>query len=183
VTQCSISPEEFFTSSKGRRGLWHAGRIIQSVAELSRVVCTPIHVAQAAYESALILVSFALYIRLNRINRSTVSTSFELLQSLEEDQEELWPDLGLAGFLPFNGEIPSCEPDFSLRDWGGLMGSEARKWICEGSGAEVTLEGLPIQNCCLALEVVLKTLEEGKLLWCLAEDHKRLMKQTLSLIA
>lgn len=175
------SAEEFYLSPRGRRTLWHAGRICTELSRLPRVTCTPLHVAQAAYESTLLRIVFALIEKQRQDTRQ--GKAFELLE-LQNDvgDDDNWNQLGLAGFMTSDMEAYTID-DSAHADWGNLSGSAARRWIVEGETQDTTISGLSLHQCSMALQDVNRALEQSRLLWCLAADYQNLISRGLSLLS
>ena len=172
-------PASFFSSPRGRQALWHAGVICTTLTSLSRGASTPIHVAQAAHEAVLLLVSFARYFQGNQ-SHARLDRPMELLGGTSQETEgERWSYLGLAGLVAHDGPADYADPE---RDWGETAKSRERKWIIAGHSLDCTVSGLPIQSCVMALKYLSRTLEESQLKWCLARDHKNLIDRTISLL-
>jgi hypothetical protein len=175
------SMEDLFNSQRGRRALWHAGQISAKLALLSRGSTTPIHVAQAAFESTLLLVAFSLVCKKGRQTRSS-NKSFELINSDDKlDQFDQWADVGLAGFLSLDAQ-ESSNYEAVLQDWGGKGVSSARRWIMEGDTSDALVADLSIGACSMALENISRLLDEGRFCWCLAKDSKQLIDRGISLL-
>jgi hypothetical protein len=181
-SQCTTTAEEFYCSARGRRTLWHAGHISAELSRLPRVTSTPLHVAQAAYESTLVLVAFALIA--NQRQDSRQGRAFELLsggQHEEDDDDQSWIQLGLAGFLTSDTELYTVDSS-AHTDWGNSDNSAARRWILEGETQDTTISSLSIQQCSMALQDVNRALEQSRLLWCLAADYQQLITRGLSML-
>lgn len=183
----TTTAEEFYNSSRGRRTLWHAGRIAAEVSRLPRVTPTPLHVAQAAYESTLLLVAFALIAKQRQDTKQ--GKAFEILssggQQEDDNDDQSWMQLGLAGYLTSETDSYTTVDSSARTDWGNKDSNDtstARLWIIQGETQEVTVSGLPIEQCSMALRDVNRALEQSGLLWCLAADYQRLIERGLSLL-
>lgn len=185
----TTTAEEFYHSPRGRRTLWHAGRIAAELSRLPRVTSTPLHVAQAAYESTFLLVVFALIAKQRQDTRQ--GKAFEIVslgggaQQEEDDDDQSWMQLGLAGFLTSDTDVYTVVDSSAHTDWGSNSPnttSPARRWILEGETQDATISGLSIQQCSMALQDVNRALEQSRLLWCLAADYQRLIDRGLSLL-
>ena len=176
------SAQDFYQSARGRRSLWHAGRIVAELSKLPRAASTPLHVAQAAYESTLLLVAFALIAKQRQDTRQ--GRGFEVLSQHDDDNDDDWAQIGLAGFLTPGAETNETHTvdDSANTDWANLNGSAACRWIVNGQTQDAIISGLSIHQCGMALQDVKRALEQSRLLWCLAADYQTLIDRGLSLL-
>jgi hypothetical protein len=177
VKASSMSVEEFYRSSRGRRTLWHAAKISAELTKLPRSTSTPLHVAQAAYESTIVLVAFALVAKTRHDTRQ--GRPLELLDG--GDDADDWVRIGLAGFLNQDSQMYIGD-DSAQNDWGNLTDSSVRRWILEGETKDTLISGLPLYQCVVALQDIVRSLEQSRFLWCLATDYQRLIHRTISLL-